>query len=125
MENKDTLKEIVWIKTQCKVSNNQWLLTNHRESQRDPLSLEQVLVEVIPEYIMRGPKKGSIMWIKRNFRALLDMVTSMIIFFNSQNMYALLDPRATHSFISCKFISKLSVLKHKLNKGHSMILILY
>jgi len=48
------------------------------------------------------------------------MVTNMIIFFSSQNMYALLDPGAAHSFISCKFISKLSVLQHKLNKGHSI-----
>jgi hypothetical protein len=48
-----------------------------------------------------------------DFRISLDVVANMITL-NSHKLYALLDPGATHSFISCRFDSKINVLKSKL-----------
>jgi len=41
-------------------------------------------------------------------------VVANMITLNSHKLYALLDPGATHSFISCRFDSKINVLKSKL-----------
>ena len=48
-------------------------------------------------------------------RAALDVVAGMITL-NAQQVYALLDPRATHSFITIKFIHKLNMPKYMLEK---------
>jgi hypothetical protein len=44
------------------------------------------------------------------------MVASMIIV-NEHLGYVLFDPGATHSFVACKFVNKLKVLKSKLEMG--------
>jgi hypothetical protein len=49
-------------------------------------------------------------------RAASDVVAGMITL-NAQQVYALLDPRATHSFMSTKFIHKLTMPKCMLEKG--------
>jgi hypothetical protein len=50
-------------------------------------------------------------------KASLDVMTGIITLNSLKKIDFLLDPRATHSFVSYKFIIQLNITKCELNKG--------